>query len=474
MIEVAIEYVYFLQRHHRHEEAASILICIWTEYEEYEFESEILFLRLKIIGELMRKVHLLSIAISVFRKCWKWFSSHGKHEHVSSCEILITERIQEVTTITTTTSSTSTTTTTTTSETVIKEEFESTIRRGKVTSETVLIWRGLITSYIKQEQWSLAIEIIEKSLTLMWKLILTGGGTCALPREFGSEAIEIAISLALCHRRLHHYHEVEDIYVRIYRACRNSCTIHDERFIKSYEILINFYEEHRHWHKMISIYQELLISYRNHYGASNEKTIRILYLLGSLCSEHGHGHAHEYYEEIVLVLNKDSKHCHKGALDAMKILCRFYYEEGHWHKLHGVCEVLWETWIHHHHEHKFDAEFIEILYARYRYVLEHHHHCEYEYLRTIIIQYRDVCIKFFGASVAITLKALFEYAEICMRSEKHIHEAITTYEEVRFCAAPLHNVLTISDHNEDDYQDNDDDNNDYDHNEFIYYYHHKS
>ena len=430
MIEVALEYVRFLRRHNRHEEAASILICIWTEYEEYEFESETLFLHLKVIGELMRAVQLLSIAVSVFRKCWKWFSSHGKHEHVSSCEILITETIQEITTITTTTSTTSTTTTTTTSQTVIKEEFESTIRRAKVTSETILIWRSLITSYLKQEQWSLAIEIIEKSLTLMWRMVLTGGGTCALPREFSLEAIEIAISLATCHQRLHHYHEVEDIYVRIYRACRNSCSVHDERFIKAYEILIGFYGDHRHWHKMITIYQELLVEYRKHYGASHEKTIKILYLLGSLCSEHGHGHAHEYYEEIVLVLNKDSKHCHKGAFDAMKFLCRFYYEEGHWHKLQRVCEVLWETWIHHHHELKFDAEFIEILYARYRYVLEHHHHCEYEYLRTIIIQYRDVCIKVYGASVAITIKALFEFAEICMRSEKHIHEAVSTYEEV--------------------------------------------
>ena len=38
----------------------------------------------------------------------------------------------------------------------------------------------------------------------------------------------------------------------------------------------------------------------------------------------------------------------------------------------------------------------------------------------------------FGASVSVTIGALVELAQICMRSEKHIHEAISYYEEVSF------------------------------------------
>ena len=440
MIDIALEYVRFLRRRGRHEEASSILICIWTEYEEYSFESETLFLRLKVIGELMRAVSLLSIAVSVFKKCHGWFSLHGKHEHVKSCEILISQTIEQITTTTTTTStavsttkSTSTTTSTsmtTMSKTVIKEIFESIMSRSTVSTETITVCRSMISSYMKLEQWSLAIEVIERSLTLIWKMVISGGGTCALPKDFGSDAIDIAINLAVCHYRAYHFHEAEEIYVRIYRACRNSCNIHDERLTRSYTILIAFYEEHRHWHKIISIYQDLLVEYRKHLGHSHDHTIKTLYLLGSLCYEHGHGRAHEYYEEIVTILNGDKRICHRDATEAMVFLCRFYYEEGHWHKLKSVCEVLWETWIHHHLKHKFEVDFIELLYVRYRYVLEHHFHCEYEVLRSITLIYRDTCIKVFGASVSITIKALMEFAEICMRSEKYIHEAITTYEEV--------------------------------------------
>ena len=109
---------------------------------------------------------------------------------------------------------------------------------------------------------------------------------------------------------------------------------------------------------------------------------------------------------------------------------RFYFKGGHWQKLKQVCEVLWGTWVHYHHDHKLEAHFIELLYMRYMYVLEHHSNSGYEVIRTITIQYRETCLKAFGVSVAITISALVELARICMKHEKYISEAITHYEEV--------------------------------------------
>jgi hypothetical protein len=430
VIDVALEYVKFLRRHDRHQEATGVLICIWNEYEDYEFESETIFLRLKIVGELMCAVSLLAIAVSVFKKCWSWFKFHGKHEHEVSCEVLISETVEKITTTTMAKTINISTTISTTTETVIKEVFESTLSKKTVTKETITICKNLISLHMTLEQWAEAIRVTERSLALIWKMIISGSGTLALPRSFDSEAIDIAINLATCHYRLHHFHEAEELYIRIYRACRISCHIGDERLIKSYKTLIEFYEKHRHWHKMIGIYQELLVEHRVHLGASHALTIKMLYTLGSLCSEHGHGHALEYYEEIVTVLNGKSHVCHKDARDAMVILCRVYYEDGHWLKLQGVCKVLWETLIHYHKEYKFEAEFTELLYKRYIYVLEYHQHCEYEVIRTLTIQYRDTCLKVFGLHSIITIKAMIELAQICLKSEKHIHEAISIYEEV--------------------------------------------
>ncbi len=429
-IDIVIEYVRFLQRRHRHEEASNVLICVWTEYEEYDFESETIFLRLKVVGELMRTISLLSVAISVFKKCLGWFKSHGKHEHTESCEVLISETMTEIISTTSTTTVSTTSTTTTTTETVITELFESTVSRNTVTSETISICKSLVSFYMKLEQWSQCIEVTKRSLLLVWKTILSGRGTIALPKDFGSEAIELAISLAICYDRSYRFHEAEEIYVRIYRACRNSCHIHDERLTRSYTVLIKFYEGHRHWYNMIEIYRELLVEYRKHLGASHTLTIKTLYILGSLCADHGHGHAHEHYEEIIATLNHGSAVCHHDALEAMFFMFKYHYEGGHWHKIQAICKTLWLTWKDQHHGYKkFSAEFIEGLYLRYRYVLEHHIHCEFSVLRELTIEYRNACIKIFGASATITLKASIELAQIYMKSEKHIHEAMSIYEE---------------------------------------------
>ena len=438
IIDVVLEYVHFLKRHHRHGEASNVLICIWTEYEEYDFESETLFLRLKTVGEVMRSTSLLSVAVSVFKKCWSWFKSRGRHEYTESCEVLISETMTEIISTTTSTTTVSTTSTSTiTTETVIKELFESTMSRATVTSETFSICKSLTSYYMKLEQWSQCIEVTKRTLLLVWKSVLSGRGTIALPKEFASEAIDIAISLAICYDRFHQSHEAEEIYVRIYRACRNSCSIHDERFNRSSTLLIKFYEGHHQWHKMIEIYRELLIEYRKHLGASHSLTIKTLYILGTLCADHGHGHAHEYYEEIIATLNHGSATCHHDALDAMFYMFKYHYESGHWHELQAVCRTLWLTWREQHNGFKrFSADFVEVLYIRYRYVLEHHIHCEFSILRDLTIEYRNACIKIFGAATTITVKASIELAQIYMRSEKHIHEALSIYEEASVVRIP--------------------------------------
>lgn len=354
-----------------------------------------------------------------------WFKSRGSHEHVISCETLISEILEELTTIQTSLS------TTTTSEITIKEAFEVTLSRTKVTTETISICKSLIAYHIKLEQWVSAIEVTRRSLSVIWKSVISGSGTIALPKDFGSEAIDIAISLASCHEQSQHFHEAEEIFLRIYRACRNSCRIDEERFTEAYKVLVKFYELHRHWQKMIDLYKELLVEYRSHLGSKHRLTIQTLYILGSLCADHGHTGAHQYYEEIVRELNHGSHICHSDALVAMMFLCRYHFEAGHWHKLQTVCKTLWETWKGHPNGHeKFTVDFVESLYFRYFYVLEHHAHCEFSVLRELTIEYRNTCIKIFGNTSAIAIKAMIELAQICMRSEKHIDEAITIYEEI--------------------------------------------
>ena len=339
-IDIALTYARFLRRCKRHEEASSILICVWSEYEHEVHGSETIIIRLKAVGELLRSIGLLKVAISVFTRVWKWFKETGKteHEEAISATILISETIEEeitrvtttsTKTLTTTTTSTTTTSETTVSETVILEVFKTTIKRTvstKVQLELFKICNALVTLYISEKRWSEAVTVIQRSLEVAWKVIVTGEGKLCLPSSFRAECIHIALRLASCH---HHssFEKAEQIYLRIYQACLVSLHIEDSLLTQAACALIDFYQANHRHEKTIQIYVELLEHYRRVLGATHALTIQTLYTLGSLCISYGRVEAYTYYLENVTVLNKGSHTCHHEALGAAIILARWYYQE---------------------------------------------------------------------------------------------------------------------------------------------------
>ena len=432
-LNIALEYVCFLQRIKRIEEASNILICLWAEYEHHSFESEAIIIRIKEIGTLFRAFGLLSVAVSVFAKVWGWFKSKGKttHEEAVSTTVLITEVIEEITE-TTTTTKTTTTTTIAVTETVVKEIFETTYTRCKNSKVDVHLFKAciaLINLYTKQEKWSECEVIIKRSLELTWKAVLTVDAKITLSGSFIKECILIATQLAICYHRQRYFEKAEEIYLRIYRACLVSFNIEDIRVTEASLVLIQFYEEYHRHDKVIEIYIELLHGYRKQLGPSHQLTIKTLYALGSICTMLGRKEAYEYYIEIVTTLNKGG-HCHHDAFEAAVIVCKYYYEEKRWVELQKICAILWETFIHHHHEYTFTEETVQVLYERYIYVLEFHAKVEFSVLYKLSVEYRETVTKYFGISAAIVITAMIALATICEKHEKHYHESVTIYEEV--------------------------------------------
>ena len=427
-IDIAIAYFRFLQRMKRTEEAVSILICIWTEYEHETYGSEVIILRLKTIGQLLKTVGLFSIAISIFTSVWAWFKRSGKTDHeAGSITVLISETLEE---------EVKTTTTTVVKEETVREVFETTFTRCKTTkkyTELIKACKSLAVYFIQLQRYAEAIEICHRSLEITWSVVLTGEGSITLPSEHASEIIIIVHRLAECHRKQGHFELAERFYLRVYRACLTSLKITDEILTNASMVLIRFYEEHHRHKQAIEIYKELLERYKAQLGAKHTLTIKTLYMLASLCLSYGwEQDAYTYYREIVTVLNHGHKHCHHDAVEAAVILIKWYHQEKRWKELQETCTILWETYVHHHHgEHyHFTEEMVIVIYEKYRYVLEYHAKVEFSVLYKISIEYRDVSIKVFGASTAIIAVALLELATVCEKSEKHYHEAVTIYEEI--------------------------------------------
>ncbi|KAL9094753.1 MAG: hypothetical protein Q9165_003024 [Trypethelium subeluteriae] len=433
-INISIEYVRFLQRIKRVEEAQNILLCLWAEFEHHSCEDEILILRIKELGTLFKAFGLLTIAVSIFSKVWGWFKSRGKttHEEAFATTILITEVVEEIEE-TTITKKTTTTTTTTVTETVVREIYEThyeRCRHSKIDSHFFKASLSLISIYLSQKKWSECEVVIKRSLELTWKAFLTVDAKITLSGTFVKETLLVATQLAICYHHQGYFERAEEIYLRLYRACLSSFAIDHACVTETSLVLIRFYEEYHRHEKVIEIYIELLHGYRKHCGASHHLTIKTLYALGSICLTLGRKEAYEYYIEIVTVLNKDKKHCHHDAFEAAIIICRYYHEEKRWQELHKTCALLWETFVHHHHEFKFTEEMIVTLYERYTYVLEFHVNVEFSVLYKLAVEYRETVTKRFGVSAAIVIKALLALAIICEKHEEHYHESITIYEEI--------------------------------------------
>ncbi|OBS24440.1 hypothetical protein FPOA_04983 [Fusarium poae] len=433
-IQIAIEYCKYLREVHRHEEATTILICLWAEYEHHKCETETLVFWIRELGTVCRSFGLLEITISILTKVWGWFKGCGKgdDEEARKTTILITEVVEEVTE-TTITTKTTTTTTTEVTETVVKEIYETHYTRCKTSGFDHAFYSAcmaLIGIYFEHHRWSEAEVIIRRTLEITWKAILSTDVTVTLTEHSARECVHVARRLARCYHHQGHFEKAEFIYLRIYRACLASCSLEDELLCGSITVLIEFYEEHHRHEKVIEIYIEILERYKKDLGHTHRLTIWTLYQLAHHCKLIGHKDVFKYYLEIVTVLNKGIKHCHHDAFEAALFLCRHYHGRSMWVELRELCAFVWETVCHHRGEHKWSEEIICEIYEKYTYVLEVHVKVEFSVLYQISVEYKEVIEKTCGGESHAYILALIAFAKMCEKHEKHVHESVTVYEEV--------------------------------------------
>ncbi|WQF85619.1 Putative tetratricopeptide-like helical domain superfamily [Colletotrichum destructivum] len=428
-ISIAIEYIHFLKRIKRNEEACNIMICVWAEYENQNFESETIMIRLKELGVLAKSFGILTVSMNILKKVWGWFKERKtiESEEAVSTTTIITEVVEEITETVVETK-----TSITVVETVTREIWEANYqrcRKGKTDRHFFKACLNMVNLYLKLENWAEAEVVIRKTLEVTWKGVLTVDSKLTLEGEFISERISVARRLALCYHRQRQFERADEIYLRIYHACFSAFKAENVLVLESAEALVQFYEDfHRH-DKVIEIYSTLLQHYRKYLSAGHSMTVQVLYKLAAVYHKLGRKEAYDCYAEIVTIFSRDGC-CHGSALDAAVIVLNHYHAEKRWAELQKICATLWSTFVHRSGEIKFSQETVELIYARYRYVLEVHAKAEFSVRYKLTIEYRETATKVFGASAAIVIKALIAQAEMCEASEEHRHESITIYEEI--------------------------------------------
>ncbi|KAH0165473.1 hypothetical protein KCU67_g4718, partial [Aureobasidium melanogenum] len=428
MLQVAVEYVHFLTRQQRKEEAKNMLIVLWTEHKHFGCESETFYQQLMIIGKLMRSLELHNLSISVFERVSSFFKAVGKHEssYARECEDTMIKVIQETSEKHSSSSSRSEST----------DEMQSVVRRmfssstTTLSHETIKVARSAVHMHMKQENWSEAISLLTRTLDLMHFTGSWGGGVC-LPNDYADESIEFALELGKCYTRSKRHSESLAVYLQLWQAVRSSCSIDDKRRTVILDVIIQNYTEHKRWRALVELHKDLLLEYRRCLGKSHERIIGLLYFLGDLTLEHGHGYPEDYYREIVEIIGTSN---HKLSFKAYKRLSQIYYDESNWVELRIVCDVLWNLLTTQTKEYDYDENYVELLYIRYAYVLKHHNRnngkADHKLLVLVAQQYRDICITKFGTSSSVAIRARIEHASVLMEDESTKIEAVAAYEEI--------------------------------------------
>jgi hypothetical protein len=258
MLQIAVEYVHFLTRQQRKEEAKNVLIVLWTEHKHFGCESEAFYQQLMTIGKLMRSLELHNLSISVFERVLSFFKAVGKHEssYAHECERTMIEVIQE--TSESQSSSSTNSESTDEMETVVRRMFSSSTT---LSHETIKVARFATHMHMKQEHWSEAISLLTRTLDLMHFTGSWGGEVC-LPNEYVDESIEFALELGKCYMRSKRHSESLAVYLQLWQAVRSSCGIDDKRRTIILDVLIQNYTEHKRWRALVELHKDLLLEYR--------------------------------------------------------------------------------------------------------------------------------------------------------------------------------------------------------------------
>lgn len=403
-IEIALNYVRFLRRLSRYEEASGLLCGLWIEYEKEEIQSESLIIWIKTIGEELNELRILDVAIQVFTAVWGFYKRIHKQYCVEAISVAI---ILAKISIEIRTDESYSEETTCMEEEILREIYESTVKTittTTITTTTVTTCETLSAFYFRTARWSEAITVCREVLKGLWPGVISCGKP-SLPREFTSEAVEMTIRMAHCHLKEHQIEETEKLLCYVYQATKSHLRIQDELVSKTVRELVLFYEERNRPERVIEVYIELLEGYSRGLGKSHSLTLETLYRLGGLCVKHGRKDAEHYYLEIYTNLNKESGVCHHGAIEAALALTKIYEVEKRWESSEKIYKVLWQTITTCTKEYDITAERVDEIYQRYFYVLEKEMKTSYEVLRQITIEFREVCVHVYGVRAEITLKA---------------------------------------------------------------------
>ncbi|KAK5100290.1 hypothetical protein LTR70_001723 [Exophiala xenobiotica] len=404
-VDVTMEYVQFLQRQNRKEEATTILNGLYLELEKSTSYSDTKISWIQRIGNELKSMGSTSASRGVFSYLWSYYRSTGQ------------QTTKEAQTVAKSLSESASSTVTTTSSTdeqvdILREILETnTLTSQTVDQTTINTAQQLISAYSRQERHEEIIEVTRDVLQRAWPSVLTGQKDTRLTQSFSSEMVSIAQKLATSYMRLSYVEEASTVMYGIFAAHYQTVYRHNDA---------------------LNIYQSLYETLVSVYGATHQQTISVTYEKADYeLKQNRRKQALASYEMIYSSL-KDSKSetCSKEAIHAAQSMCSIYEKEQNWKAAQSVYHVLWQTFLQKGQEYNLGIEFVDKVFDRYLYILENKTSVDFATRRQLALDYRQTRIKYYGQENERTISATLKLAQLNEKDEKYKADAIAMYEAI--------------------------------------------
>lgn len=424
-IDATFDYVDFLKRHKRTEEATAVLTGLYLELNRSTSFTQSRVGWIERIAGQMKQMGSVSAARSVYSSLWSYYRSSGQQN--SKEAQFIARSLTET--------ASSSVTSTTSSETQ-EEIFREILETSTMTSTTVDItqvrtcWQ-LITLYIRQEKHEEIIDVSRDMLQRIWPTVLTGQKDVRLPSQYVTESVQIANQLAKSYFIQHYVEETSQIYYSIFQAFRSAPKQYPEELMTSARTLISHYQSIYRHVETLKVYDALYDALVEVYGVSHHEVIEIAYEKADLeLKQNRRKEAQASYEKLYKSLKSNNEYCHRDGIRAALSLCKMYEKEQKWEQARALYQVLWLTFLRKGQDYALGEDFVNQIFDRYLYILENKTTTDYKTLRGLAAEYREACIKLYGAESERTLIASMRLAELDEKDESHKDEAISIYETI--------------------------------------------
>ncbi|RJE20638.1 NACHT domain protein [Aspergillus sclerotialis] len=431
-----LRYSKFLKEQKRDYEASSVLSGFWQDTQQSNTTiSESSASYFHEIAKVMKTVGLTTVALSIFKSCSEYYKS--SHSHSSAYK-----EIQE--TIETTTKEvikSGGSASSSSLEETIYEQAQSIDNVDQAFFSTV---ESLVQQYVSQHRWRDATRLIKRVLQGIWpSLFAVSLVDVSLPSKHVENCVNLAKRLCQCYRTRRRSTKEQDIRVRIYRSLRSGRKVEDKLRQQTTTELLQFFEMKSQTDLVINVHKELLNDYIEHYGPEHPIVVKQLWILAE--KTRPRPVFLDYYQQIIQILNKDSKISHPEAFEPLVLVATELWNQSRYSDALNLYRVIFTTFLEKDSlSQKFkDYNFVQEIFDRYTHCLRTVR-TEFTTLHHITTVYQTKCKATFGMSASITVQATLTLARLCQETKLYESEAITLYEELLKIKSDIVNHQEIS------------------------------